>query len=117
MVITLPTIKFNGIVDLNFHTVSRGSCIIDNAPIVWIVPSAGLRRSQEGNIFYQDPINAATVENGVAAQAKFSISDQIKRATNKEGGDGVFETEVLDDVPYAYHLDNHQVIHRYIHET
>ena len=66
---------------------------------------------------YQDPINAATVENGVAAQEQSGILDQIKRDTNKEGGDGVFETEVLDDAPYAYHLDNHQVIHRYIHET
>ena len=34
VVITIPTIKFNGTVDLNFHTMSHESSIIDNAPIV-----------------------------------------------------------------------------------
>jgi len=117
VVTTLPPIEFNGTVDLNFHTVSRERRLIENAPIVWNVPSAGLRRAQEGNIFDQDPSNAATTDNGVAAQAEFGLSAQIKRATNKEGGNGGFETEVPDDVPSAAHVDDHEGIHRDSHAT
>ena len=153
-VTTLPPIKFNGTVDLNFHTVpcGRQSCygvgdegewcntfyyvqrvydrnnlylnpvtlrgrrssqegikrrLIENATIVWDFPSAGLRRSQEGNKFDQDPTNAATADNGVAAQAEFGLLAQIKRSTNKEVGEGVFETKVPDDVPSAAHVYNH----------
>ena len=40
---------------------------------------------------------------------------QIKRATNKEGGEGGFETKVTDDFPSAAHVDNHQGINRYGH--
>ena len=40
---------------------------------------------------------------------------QSFRATNKEGGEGGFETEVPDDVPYSSHVDNHQGIHWYGH--
>ena len=81
----LPDIKFNGTVYLNFQTVSDRR-LIENALIVWTVPSSGLSRSQEGNIFDQDPTNTSTADNGVAAQAKFGLSAQIKRDTNKEGG-------------------------------
>ena len=71
VVTTLPTIKFNGTVDLNFHTVYHERRIIENFLIVWNDPNSGLRRTQEGNIFYQDPTNAATSKNSVAAQAEF----------------------------------------------
>ena len=98
VVTTLPPIEFNGTVDLNFHTVSRERRLIENAPIVWNVPSAGLRRAQEGNIFDQDPSNAATADNGVASHVEFGLSDQIKRETDKGGGEGVFENKVPDDV-------------------
>ena len=86
-------------------------------PIVWNVHIAGLRRAQEVNIFDQDPTNAATADNGVADQAEFVLLAQIKRSTNKEGGEGWFETEVPDDVPSAAHVDHHQGIHRDGHAT
>ena len=60
MATTLPPIKLNVRVDLNFHTVSRERRLIENAPIVWNVHIAGLRRAQEVKIFDQDPTNAAT---------------------------------------------------------
>ena len=72
-----------GTVHRNQGCVSCELCLIENAPIVWNVPSA--RRAQEGNIFDQDPTNANTVENGVATQAEFGILDQIKSSTNKQG--------------------------------
>ena len=71
VVTTPPTIKFNRTVDLNFHTVYHERRIIENFLIVWNDPNSGLRRAQEVNIFYQDPTNAATSENSVAAQAEF----------------------------------------------
>ena len=117
VVTTLPYIIFNGTLDLNFYIVSREHRLIGNSSIVWNVTSAGLRRAQEGNIFDQDPTNASTVYNGVAAQAEFGFLDQIKKATNKEGGEGRFETEVPGDIPSAAHADNHQVLHRYGHAT
>ena len=79
--------------------------------------NSGLRSDQEGNIFDQGPINSSTTDNGVVAQADFGFSDQIKRANNKEGGDGVFETEVPDDVPSAAHVDNHKGVHWDGHTT
>ena len=106
-----------GTVRENQGSVSRECRLIENAFIIWNVPSSGLRGAQEGNIFDQDPTNASTSDNGVAAQAEFGLSTQIKRDTNKEGGEGGFETEVTDDVPYVAHVDNHQGIQRDGHVT
>ena len=74
-------------------------------------------RSQECNIIDKNPTNAANAEKRVASQAKFGILAEIKRSTNKEGGEGVFETEVPDGVLSAAHVDNHQGIHRDGHAT
>ena len=74
-------------------------------------------RSQECNIIDKNPTNAANAEKRVASQAKFGILAEIKRSTNKEGGEGWFETEVPDDVPSAAHVDHHQGIHRDGHAT